>query len=401
MVQLMRKVNVHADRALRQFFATLVLGASILATVQAQELSFTLHEQLVIGDDEEAPSEYLFYYPQIVRTDSQGNIYVKDAKSADVRVFDANGRYVTTVGKRGEGPGELREVFGMHVDGDDRVIVADRMSRRLTIFTDMGKSFTTKSLAEDGRTIAPRPILSLDNSFVLNYVKLFANPEGGPSIMDDRVLHIHDTDFNRLETFAQLDDIYDLDDPFLNAYSTSHRAVYVTTNGTDTIVLAPFVYGGYIYRYTRPNDKWVMEKLKGGPVPTRAFIPVSENDIEENQDIRRGYVSRSGPTGTYRARIFSHSGGVAILSTGEILHFPFRTPLKQDFEPRAELFNQNGDLVGYGQLQFDNPELNGNARVMESISIQWIDTADRLYLVRRNSKGFAVLSVANLEISSK
>ena len=137
--------------------------------------------------------------------------------SAAVRVFDANGLYVTTVGKRGEGPGELREVYGMHVDGHDRVIVADRMSRRLTIFTDMGESFATKSLEEDGRTIAPRPILSLDNSFVLKYVKLFANPEGIPrSIKDDRVLHTYDTDFNRLETFAQLDDIYDLDVPFLN-----------------------------------------------------------------------------------------------------------------------------------------------------------------------------------------
>ena len=124
--------------------------------MQAQELTFTLHEQLIIGDDEEAPSEYLLGSPEIVRTDSQGNIYVKDARSADVRVFDANGRYVTTVGKRGEGPGELQEVFGMHVDGDDRVIVADRTSRRLTIFTDMGKNFATKSLEEDGRTIMPR-----------------------------------------------------------------------------------------------------------------------------------------------------------------------------------------------------------------------------------------------------
>ena len=235
------------------------------------------------------------------------------------------------------------------------------------------------------------------NQNILKYVKLVANPEGSPrSIKDDRVLHTHDTDFNRLETFAQLDDIYDLDDPFLNAYSDSPRGMNVATNGTDTIVLAPTVYGGYIYRYTRSNDKWVMEKLKGGPVPTRAFIPVSQKDIEENQDIRRGSISTSG----YRARILSRSGGVAVLSTGEILHFPVRTPLKQDFEPRAELFNQNGDLVGYGQLQFDNPELNGNARVMESISIKWIDTADRLYLVRRNGEGFFVLSVANLEIGS-
>ena len=397
----MHKVNVHADRALRQFFATLVLGASILATAQAQELSFTLHEQLVIGDDEEAPSEYLFYFPEIVRTDSQGNIYVKDALSAAVRVFDANGRYVTTVGKRGEGPGELREVFSMHVDGDDRIIVADRMSRRLTIFADMGKSFATKSLAEDGRTIQPNPILSLDNSFVLTYVTLFANPEGGPSIKDDRVLHTYDTDFNRLETFAQLDDIYDLDDPFLNAYSTSPRAMKVATNGTDTIVLAPTVYGGYIYRYTRSNDMWVIEKLKGGPVPKRSFMPVSKKDIDTNPDVRRGASMLFHSTGTYRARILSLSSGVAILSTGEILHFPLRMPLKQNFEPRAELFNQNGDLVGYGQLQFDNPELNGNARVMESIRIQWIDTADRLYLARKNGEGFFLLSVANLEISSK
>ncbi len=401
MVEPMRQVRSNANCALRRIFATLAIGASMLVTAQAQELSFTLHEHLIIGDDEEAPSEYLFYYPEIVRTDSQGHIYVKDARSADVRVFDANGRYVTTVGKRGEGPGELREVYGMHVDGDDRIIVADRMSRRLTIFTDMGKSFATKSLAEDGKTIAPRPILSLDNSFVLKYVKLFANPAEGPSIMDDRVLHTYDTDLNRLETFAQLEDIYDLDDPFLNAYSTSPRGMNVATNGTDTIVLAPTVYGGYIYRYTRSNDEWVMEKLKGGPVPTRAFIPVSEKDIEENQDIRRAYTTTSGPTGTYRARTLSRSSGVAILSTGEILHFPRRTPLKQDFEPRAELFNQNGDLVGYGQLQFDNPELNGNTRVMESIRIKWIDSDDRLYVARKNGEGFFVLSVANLEISSK
>ncbi len=392
---------MNANRALRRICATLAIGASMLVTAQAQELSFTLHEHLIIGNDEEAPSEYLFYYPEMVRTDSRGNIYVKDGSSAAVLVFDANGRYVTTVGKRGEGPGELREVFGMHVDGDDRLIVADRMSRRLTIFTDMGKSFATKSLAEDGRWIAPKPILSLDNSFVLRYVTLFDNPEGGPSIKDDRVLHTHDTDFNRLETFAQLDNIYDLDDPFLNAFSTSPSAMKVAANGTDTIVLAPTVYGGYIYRYTRSNDKWVMEKLKGGPVPARAFIPVSKKDIEENQDIRRGAITTSGPTGTYSARILSRSDGVAILSTGEILHFPVRTPLKQDFEPRAELFNQNGDLVGYGQLQFDNPELNGNTRVMKSIRIKWIDSADRLYLVRRNSKGFGVLSVANLGISSK
>ena len=390
-----------ASRTLRRVFATVVMGAGMLAaTVQAQDLSFTLHEHLVIGDDEEAPSEYLLYYPELVRTDSQGNIYVRDARQTNVRVFDASGQFVTTIGNRGEGPGEMREIFSMHVDGDDRLIVADRMSRRFTIFTDMGKGFKTKSMVTE-TTLAPNPILSLDNSFVLTYVELFANPEGGPSLKGDKVLHLYDTELNRLETFARLGDIYDLDRPFLKAYSTSPSALNVATNGMDTIILAPMVYGGYIYRYTRQNDTWIMEKLKGGPVPKRAYIPVSKNDIETNQDIRRGSIMTSGPTGTYRARILSRSRGVVILSTGEILNFPVHTPLKKDFEPRAELFGQDGNLLGHGQLQFDDPELNGNVSVMESISIKWIDAADRLYVARMNKTGFVVLSVVELEIDSR
>ena len=391
---------MYANRALWRVYATLVIGAGMLAaTVQAQDLSFTLHEHLVIGDDEEAPSEYLFYYPGLVRTDTQRNIYVRDARQATVRVFDAGGQFITSIGKSGEGPGEIREIFGMHVDGDDRLIVADRMSGRFTIFTDMGKGFKTKSMVTE-RTLAPNPILSLDDSFVLTYVELFANPEGGPSLKGDKVLHLYDTELNRLETFARLGDIYDLDRPFLKAYSTSPSALNVATNGMDTIVLAPMVYGGYIYRYTRSNDTWIMEKLKGGPVPERAYIPVSENDIETNRDIRRGSIMTSGSTGTYSARILSRSRGVVILSTGEILHFPLRTPLKKDFEPRAELFGQDGNLLGYGQLQFDDPELNRNVSVMESIRIMWIDASDRLYVARRNKKGFFVLSVAELEIDS-
>lgn len=390
-------MNAHC--ALRQAVVMLVIGAGMLATVQAQELSFTLYEHLVIGDDEDAPAEYLFSYPELIRTDSQGNIYVRDARRTDVRVFDANGQYVTTIGKSGEAPGEMREIYGMHVDDDDRLILADRMNRRFTIFTDMGKGLESKSLAEE-RTVAPNPILFLGGSFVLRYVELLPAPAGGPSIKDNRVLHIYDTELNRLETFAQLRDIFDLDQPFLRAYSDSPRALKVATNGMDAIILAPTVYGGYIYRYTRPDGSWVMEKLKGGSVPSRAYISVSESDLETNPDIKRGSIITSDSTGTYRARILSRSRGVVVLSTGEILHFPLRTPLKKEFEPQVELFGQEGHLLGFGRLQFDDPKLNDSARVMESISIQWIDAADRLYLARKNEEGFFVLSVAQLEIGS-
>ena len=36
---------------------------------------------------------------------------------------------------------------------------------------------------------------------------------------------------------------------------------------------------------------------------------------------------------------------------------------------------------------------------MESIALQWMDAADRLFIARRNPDGFFVLSVAELEIT--
>ena len=396
----LRDVLVRAAAAIwRPSLLALVAAFSMLIPAQAQQLSFTLHEHVVIGDDEEASAAHLFYFPELVRTDSQGNIYVKDARSAEVRVFDAGGRFVTTIGKRGAGPGEMREIYGMHVDGNDRLIVADRMSRRFTIFTDLGQSFQIKSTQTE-LTLAPNPILSLNDSFLLTYVELFANPEGGPSIQGDKYLHVHDKELNRLESFATLDDIYNLEVPFLEAYSDSPRAVHVATNGVDVVVLAPNVYEGTIYRYTRAGGSWVMQRLRGGPVPRRSFMPVRKADFDTNPDIKRGAVMLSRPSGTYFARTFSESRGLAILSTGEILHFPFRTPLRKNFEPWVELFGRDGTLLGYGPLQFDDPELNGDARIMKSINIQWIDADDRLYIARTNREGFYVLSVARLEIGS-
>lgn len=122
-------------------------------------MSFTLIEQLVIGDDEYAPAEYLFTFPELVRTDSKGYIYVHDRRRADVRVFDESGQYVTTVGKRGQGPGETREIDGMHVDDRDRLIVADRICKRFTVFSDLGAQFETKAFADDLWGV-PHPILS-------------------------------------------------------------------------------------------------------------------------------------------------------------------------------------------------------------------------------------------------
>ena len=386
---------------MRQLFFSLVVSAGMLAPAQAQELTFTLVEQFVVGDDEEASAEYLLSFPEMARADSKGNIYVKDRRRADIRVFDATGQYVTTIGKRGEGPGEMREIIGMHVDDQDRLIVADRMSARFTIFTEMGNGIETSSFVDE-RTISPRPILSLEGAYVLKYVRLIDDPEEDlPYINDDNTLHLHDGKLNRIESFARLDELFDLNRPFLKADSDSPDALIMATNGIDTIILAPHIYSGYVYRYTRSNGSWDMEKLKGSPAPRRAYIPFSERDLEANRELLGASIAVSDRTGVYRAKVLNWSVGIAILSTSEFVNFTMQTPLRGELGNKAELFDQDGSLQGYGPLQFDSLELNSNRRVMGSISILWTDGNDRVYLRRRNEQGYYVLSVAELEISSK
>ena len=384
--------------ALARCLAALVISVGVLASTQAQELAFTLVEKLVIGDDEEAPAEYIFSNPDQVRTDSKGNIYVRDERRADVRVFNASGQYVTTIGKRGEGPGEMREIIGMHVDTQDRLIVADRPSHRFTIFTDLGKRFETKAFAES-TTISPNVILSFGDSFVMRYVKPIDGPDGGFGIWDDKVLHLHDNQLNWIEKFAPLGDIFDLNQPFLEAHSDSPMALSVATDGTDTIVLAPDIYSGFVYRYRRDSGTWGMEKLIGGPAPDKVYIPVSRKEFETNQDVRRSVVMVSGPSGKYIARVFHWSRGIIVRNSGEIVHFVAHIPLRNATVMKAELFDQDGSLLGYGPLRLDDPELNTEESILNSVTILWNDSADRVYISRKNDQGFFVLSVAELVIS--
>ena len=381
--------------------ATLTL---ILPSAQAQEMSFTLIEQLVIGDDEDAPAEYLFSVPELVRTDSKGYIYVHDRGRADVLVFDKSGQYVAMVGRRGEGPGEMREIVGMHVDDRNRLIVADRNSRRFTVFSDLGAQFESKAFADDLRGI-PRPILSLENSFVLRYVRRYDDPEQQlPYISDTKTLHHYDMALNPTEAFAELGEIFNLDEPFEKASSDISGALKVATNGIDKIVLVPTVYSGFAYRYTHEGGSWVMKKLEGGPVPKESYVSVSDREFKANPELQRSSRVISGPSGVHRARIFNWSLGVVILGSGEIANFTMQAPLRRnlsdriEFSLRVELFDQAGVLLGYGPLNFDDQRLNRNDEIMGTFEILWIDENDRLYLRRQNQHGFYVLSVAELVI---
>jgi len=61
-------------------------------------------------------------------------LYVADTQAHQIKVFDLTGRLVRTIGKRGEGPGELNYPTYLALSGG-KLIVADTMNARVQMFT--------------------------------------------------------------------------------------------------------------------------------------------------------------------------------------------------------------------------------------------------------------------------
>jgi hypothetical protein len=73
-----------------------------------------------------------------VAFDAKDNLYILDANNHRVLVFDANGRFVRKISKKGEGPGELMSPVSMTVDAGGTVVISDLGRRAFSLFKPDG-----------------------------------------------------------------------------------------------------------------------------------------------------------------------------------------------------------------------------------------------------------------------
>ena len=95
--------------------ARLVEDLRIGALEGTEELTFGRIEQLAVGRD--------------------GSIFVFDGQAIAIRQFDSTGRFVRTVGRRGQGPGEHRLILGMEELSDGRLAAYDVQNQRVNLYS--------------------------------------------------------------------------------------------------------------------------------------------------------------------------------------------------------------------------------------------------------------------------
>lgn len=79
-----------------------------------------------------------------------GRLVVANGQGPDVRYFDAAGAHLVTAGRRGAGPGEYQAMAGLLRVGGDSVVVADMMTRRMTVLSPAGATARDYTLGGRG-----------------------------------------------------------------------------------------------------------------------------------------------------------------------------------------------------------------------------------------------------------
>ncbi|OGD23663.1 MAG: hypothetical protein A2Y70_06320 [Candidatus Aminicenantes bacterium RBG_13_64_14] len=143
---------------------------------------FALQEELSIGDDNEK-TEYLFSRINDIEVDEEGLIYVIDDADSNIRVFDKDGGFLRTIGRKGQGPGEFQKPIGLQVTADDKLYVVDYSGR--AVYFSLEGDFLHQELL-------PRPILPIkrDSQGNLVGIEIAAPPPLGGKVIKKYDSHL-------------------------------------------------------------------------------------------------------------------------------------------------------------------------------------------------------------------
>ncbi len=105
-----------------------------------------LEEEMTIGEGDDPDKS--FSEVSVFEVNDNGYIYALDFKDRKVKIFDDSGAYVGSIGKKGQGPGELNMPSGILISQKNELIIEDTLNRRLAFFTLEGEFIKNISLAD-------------------------------------------------------------------------------------------------------------------------------------------------------------------------------------------------------------------------------------------------------------
>lgn len=102
-----------------------------------------------IGDIDTEDEHLAFHFPSDVAADREGNIYVLDTGNTRIQKFGPDGRYLATIGRKGQGPGEFMMPDSLDIDKDGNLVVSDSAQSRVQVIIGGGRDVKSLFLKDE------------------------------------------------------------------------------------------------------------------------------------------------------------------------------------------------------------------------------------------------------------
>jgi hypothetical protein len=102
-----------------------------------------------IGDLNTEDENLAFNSPSDIALDSVDNIYILDSGNQRIQKFSPEGKYLATIGRKGQGPGEFNYPGSLDIDGQGNLYVLDSFVKKIQVLSPQGKEQKTIRVIKD------------------------------------------------------------------------------------------------------------------------------------------------------------------------------------------------------------------------------------------------------------
>ncbi|MDH4270855.1 MAG: 6-bladed beta-propeller [Candidatus Aminicenantes bacterium] len=244
--------------------------SSVLSGLKSKKLKIL---EVTAISDSSLPENVVVEIPVSISLHGNGDIFVCDGKAADVKRFDAAGKFLGTIGRKGQGPGEFFAPSMVHVS-ENYLVVWDRSTRKLSLLTRAGRFLKALPFAQ-AREGYPTQIRSLsDGKFVIETERVNYQDERYPQ---ECLICLHSSQMEFIKTLYarpvfRFKPIYD--PGYAEVHQPYNPRVYWDVTPGGKVVI------GFSDKYEieiHDPEKGKLQTLSGNYVP----VKVTEDDKEE------------------------------------------------------------------------------------------------------------------------
>lgn len=110
-----------------------------LPEIDACEGKIKLTLTRIWGDDQTEDENQFFRFPMDIKINKKNSVYIVDSGNNRVQVFDRNGVFKQSIGRVGQGPGDLLTPGAVDFDTVGNLFTADHGNYRIQVFDPQGK----------------------------------------------------------------------------------------------------------------------------------------------------------------------------------------------------------------------------------------------------------------------